>query len=88
MKRKKLGEVLRERGEISNEALARVIAEQHGKVIRLGELLLERGLVMKSDLVRALNEVTRIPYLDCTVVEPTAEALRCIPRPTRPSSGG
>lgn len=81
MKRKKLGEVLRERGEISNEALARVIAEQHGKVIRLGELLLERGLVMKSDLVRALNEVTRIPYLDCTVVEPTAEALRCIPRP-------
>jgi type IV pilus assembly protein PilB len=80
MKRKKLGEVLRERGKISDEALAGAIAEQHGKVIRLGELLLERGLVTKEDLLPALNEVSQNPYLDCTVVEPTAEALRCIPR--------
>lgn len=80
MKHKKLGEVLRERGKISDEALAGAIAEQHGKVIRLGELLLERGLVTKENLLPALNEVTQNPYLDCTVVEPTAEALRCIPR--------
>jgi len=35
MKRKKLGEVLHERGKISTEALVNVIAEQRGKVIRL-----------------------------------------------------
>ena len=65
MKRKKLGELLRERGKISGDALSEAISEQHGKVIRLGELLLERGLVEKSDLLHALHEVTRIPYVDC-----------------------
>jgi type IV pilus assembly protein PilB len=80
MKRKKLGEVLRDRGKLSNEALAGAIAEQHGKVIRLGELLLERGMVAKEDLLPALNEVTNVPYLDCTITEPTAEALKSIPR--------
>ena len=80
MKRKKLGEVLHERGKISSESLAGVIAEQHGKVIRLGELLLERELVDKSDLLTALNDVTGVPYVDCTAVEPTAEALERVPR--------
>jgi len=80
MKRKKLGEVLHERGKISTEDLSKVIADQHGKVIRLGELLLARGLVDKSDLLSALDEVTRVPYLDCTVVAPTADALERIPR--------
>jgi type IV pilus assembly protein PilB len=80
MKRKKLGEVLHERGKISREDLSDVIAEQHGKVIRLGELLLERGLVDKSDLLPALYEVTRVPYVDCTRAKPTEEALERIPR--------
>jgi len=80
MKRKKLGELLRERGKISGDALSEAISEQHGKVIRLGELLLERGLVEKSDLLHALHEVTRIPYVDCSAVKPTEEALERIPR--------
>ena len=80
MKRKRLGEVLHERGKISTADLSNVISEQQGKVIRLGELLLERGLVSKTDLLSALNEVTRVPYLDCTAVEPTAEALERVPR--------
>jgi type IV pilus assembly protein PilB len=80
MTRKKLGEVLHERGKISAELLATVIAEQRGNVIRLGELLLERGLVRKPDLLPALDEVTRTPYLDCTAVTPTREALACVPR--------
>ena len=80
MKRKRLGEVLHERGKISREALSEVIAEQHGKVIRLGELLLERGLVDKFDLLPALYEVSRIPYVDCTTIKPSEEALERIPR--------
>ena len=42
-KRKKLGEVLSERGKISPEDLNSVIADQHGKWVYLGEILLERG---------------------------------------------
>lgn len=80
MKRKKLGELLHERGKISSEILSSAIAEQNGKVIRLGELLLERHLVDKSDLLPALYEVARVPYVDCASVTPTAEALERIPR--------
>ncbi len=79
MKRKKLGEVLRERGKISPEDLLRAIEEQQGKVIHLGELMLERGLVEKNDLVDALAEVSRIPYIDAIAAEVDPEALKLIP---------
>ncbi|MHB8411564.1 MAG: ATPase, T2SS/T4P/T4SS family [Candidatus Acidiferrales bacterium] len=79
MKRKKLGEVLRERGKISPEDLLHAIEEQQGKVIHLGELMLERGLVAKPDLVEALAEVSRIPYIDASLAEVDIEALKLIP---------
>jgi type IV pilus assembly protein PilB len=79
MKRKKLGEVLRERGKISPEDLLRAIEEQQGKVIHLGELMLERGLVAKNDLVEALAEVSRIPYVDVGTAPIDPEALKLIP---------
>ena len=53
MKKKKLGEVLRERGHISAGDLSKIVAEQQGKVMRLGELMLERSLVTKEELASA-----------------------------------
>src|ERR1700685_2150549 len=79
MKKKKRGEVLRERGHISPEDLATAIKEQQGKVTHLGELMLDRGLVAKQDLGDALAEVTRVPYVDCEVVEVDPEILKLIP---------
>ncbi len=80
MKKKKLGEVLYDRGKISSEDLLMMIAEQQGKVIHLGELMLERGLVEKDDLAAALEEVSRVPYLDCGEVVPDPKALKLIQR--------
>jgi type IV pilus assembly protein PilB len=80
VKRKKLGEILRERGKISADNLSKVISEQQGKLVHLGELMLERGLVEKSDLISALEEITHIPYVDCATVEPTPDALAQIPQ--------
>jgi type IV pilus assembly protein PilB len=79
MKKKRLGEVLRERGHISPADLTKVIEEQQGKIIHLGELMLERGAVAKKDLGAALTEVTRIPYVDCDNVEPDPEVLKLLP---------
>ena len=61
MKKKRLGEVLRERGHITPSDLTKVIEEQQGKLIHLGELMLQRGAVAKRDLGAALTEVTRVP---------------------------
>ena len=82
MKKKKLGEVLRDRGKITSEDLLTAVAEQQGKVIHLGELMLERGLVDKDDLAAALEEVSHVPYLDCSAVVPDPEALKLVQRTT------
>jgi type IV pilus assembly protein PilB len=79
-KRKKLGEVLRDRGSISSADLSKALEEPRGKVIHLGELLLERGLVSKPDLVAALAEVTRVPYVDCSTAQVDLAVLKQIPR--------
>src|SRR6202166_1122050 len=80
MKKKKIGEVLQDRGKISPADLQKVIGEQQGKVIHLGELMLERGLVAKEDLGAALEEVSHIPYIDCASTIPNPASLKLIPR--------
>jgi type IV pilus assembly protein PilB len=78
MKKKRLGEILRERNQVSVENLDKAIQDQQGKLVHLGELLLQRGAVSKPDLVSALVEVSRIPYFDCHAVEVDAATLRLI----------
>ncbi len=80
MKRKRLGEILQDRGQISAAELQQLFKEQEGKMVRLGELILERGLVDKPSLVKALEEVSRVPYLDCTTVQCDKSVLQSIPK--------
>jgi len=80
MKKKKLGEVLRDRGEITSEDLFVAIAEQQGKMMHLGELMLERGFVEKEALAAALEEISHIPYVDCSEVVPNPEAMKFVQR--------
>jgi type IV pilus assembly protein PilB len=79
MKRKRLGELLQERGKISAESLQQLFKDQKDKATRLGELILQRGLVEKSALTKALEEVSRVLYMDCTDVTCEALALQAIP---------
>jgi type IV pilus assembly protein PilB len=80
MKKKRLGEVLRERGHISHADLNKAIEDQQGKVIHLGELMLDRGLVSKTELAAALTEITHVPYVDCDNIEIEPEVLSLLPR--------
>jgi len=79
MKRKRLGEILQERGKISAADLHKLFQEQHGTAVRLGELILDRGLVDKASLIEALVEVSRVPYLDCSAIRCEKVALEAIP---------
>jgi type IV pilus assembly protein PilB len=79
MKKRRLGEVLRERGHLSTADLNQVLLEQRGKRVHLGELLLQGGKVAKTDLVSALAEISDVPYLDCMRVQVDPEALKLIP---------
>lgn len=82
MKKKRLGEVLSDRGQISPADLDKAIQDQHGKLVRLGELLLERGLVAKKDLAEALTEITRVSFVDCEKLEIDANLLRLVSHAT------
>jgi len=79
MKKKRLGEVLRDRGLISIADLDKAIEDQQGKVVHLGELMLERGLVSRHDLAGVLTEITRVPYLQCDRLEIDPAALKLVP---------
>ncbi|HEV7968575.1 MAG TPA: ATPase, T2SS/T4P/T4SS family [Candidatus Acidoferrales bacterium] len=79
MKKKRLGEALRERGKISAADLQNMIGEQQGRFIHLGELLLDRGIVSKEDLAEALEEVSHVPYFECGSITPEPEILKLIP---------
>ena len=85
MKKKRLGEVLRERNQVSADDLNKATQDQQGKLV-LGELLLQGGIVSKDHLVSALAEASRIPYVDCASISiddstlclfPAAMASRC-----------
>lgn len=79
MRKKRLGDVLRERGHISAEDLTKALDEQSRKVGLLGEVLLQRGIVSKKDLVAALEEITNIPYVHCLSAQVDPEVLKLIP---------
>ncbi|HEV8525630.1 MAG TPA: ATPase, T2SS/T4P/T4SS family [Terriglobales bacterium] len=80
MRKKKLGEILRERNHLSEAALERALNEQKNKLAMLGEVLLEGGKVSKQDLTLALEEVSRSQYLDLAITPVDPELLRKVPR--------
>ena len=82
MKRKRLGEVLRERKRLTQDQLDSALEEQQKNAGLLGEMLLERGLVTKDDLVSALEEVSRFRYVDPRFATVEKAVLKLIPRAT------
>ena len=79
MKRKRLGEILSERGKISPPDLAKALKEQQIKFLHLGEVLLQKNLVPKEELLSALCEISRVEYADCSKADPPEELLKIIP---------
>ena len=75
MKKKRLGEVLTERGKLSAADLANALQLQKEKSGFLGELLLQMGLVSKADLVSTLAEITGATYCDCSKLQPKSDTL-------------
>jgi len=82
MRKKRLGELLRDRGQVTAEDLSKALDEHHQKLVLLGEVLLQRGYVDRHNLVTALQEVTKVSYVDCRSVQVDPGVLKLIPRAT------
>jgi hypothetical protein len=75
--KKRLGELLVERGLIDAHQLERALAHQHTWGTRLGTALVARGDVSEGALTRVLSESLGIPLVDLArvVVDPRAQKL-------------
>jgi type IV pilus assembly protein PilB len=73
----RLGELLIQKGIITEDELDKLLIKQSKSKKRLGELLVETKALTKSELVQILAAQLEIPYFDLetTIIEPEAIAL-------------
>jgi general secretion pathway protein E len=62
MKTRKLGEILVERGLVSEAELVRLLENERSKGQPLGTLLVQQGLISEEDLLEALSEQLGLPF--------------------------
>ena len=78
MARKKLGQILIERGIIDEDQLNSALAYQRHWGHRLGAALLAKGFVTEGTLCKVLGEELGIPVVDLADLEPDWTALKLV----------
>lgn len=78
-KRKKLGEILKSSGLISDTQLEKALEFQKGEGGLLGEVLIKLGFVGEIDIVQALTAQYGFPYIPVENYELNAEMTKMIP---------
>jgi type IV pilus assembly protein PilB len=79
-KRKPLGQVLLERGLLSEDQLRIALLEQKSRSLPLGKVLVSLGFLSEATLRDVLAENFGHGHIDLTKVVPSADAMRLIPR--------
>jgi type IV pilus assembly protein PilB len=80
MQRKRLGDVLLEKGTLHRDELDRALSLQQQKNARLGEVLLHGLHISKDEIASAIEEVQGVKYAACPPLRIAPEALAMIPR--------
>ncbi|MBT8341549.1 MAG: Flp pilus assembly complex ATPase component TadA [Desulfatitalea sp.] len=75
-KRKPIGELLKEKGLITEAHIQFALQEQKVTKEFLGELFEGLGFVTQNDVVTTLSEQNNVPYLDVDTLIPDAEVLK------------
>ena len=76
---KQLGELLIERGIISDEQLAKALALQKEKGGLIGELLVELGFAKEEDIAQSLTAQYGFPYLPLSNYDINPEIINIVP---------
>ena len=77
--KKRLGDILIERGLLTQEDIDGVAAAYEGGRVRLGEALVESESVSKAELGAALEDLTGLPYVECPPESIRPDILGLIP---------
>ena len=80
MKRKLLGEILRDEGLISEEQLKAGLEKQkREKGLKIGEALVALGAVTEEDVAKAIWQQRKIPYVDLDSYAPDPNVIELVP---------
>ncbi len=77
--KKRLGEILVEKGIITEEILNRALSIQQGSMEKLGDVFLKMGVIKEEDLYSALSDIYNVPYVNLDDVVIDSEIVRLVP---------
>jgi len=77
MPRKKVGDILIDKGLISNDQLNQALKEQKKTGHKIGQILVESGMITEEQLIETISERLKIPKisLDQMVIDPSVVGL-------------
>ncbi len=78
MLNKRLGQILKEQGSVSEFDIQEALNQQKEKGVALGQLLLQNGVVVDEDLQRALATQGGLDYVDLDKAEVPPEVLELV----------
>jgi len=79
VERKPLGQILKEKGYLTEQALNFALLEQKATGEKLGEILIRTGITTDLEIAVALAEQANLPFVDLTLIQPDYQALSLIP---------
>ncbi len=79
MQRKPIGEILKEKGLITEDYIKFALLEQRATGEKLGEVLVRVGMVTDLEIAKALSEQAGLPFLDLETLTPDPKALDSLP---------
>ena len=77
--KKTIGELLKEKGYITEKHINFALKEQKATGERLGEVLTRVGIITDFEIAKVLSEQSGIPFLDIRNINPEIKALMKIP---------
>jgi type IV pilus assembly protein PilB len=77
--RRRLGEILREAGLITDLQLAELLEVQSETSLKLGQVIVQEGLASEADIASALSTQLGIPTIDLRITEVEPVALEAVP---------
>lgn len=79
VKKKRLGEILVEAGEITQNQLEHALNEQKANGKRLGKTFIDLGYLTEEKILRTLEQQLSIPYIELAEADIKQEAVTAIP---------
>ncbi len=79
MEKKRIGDLLKDEGIITDQEIGLALKEQQATRERVGDVLLRLGLVTQTELAQAIAKQSQVDFLELRNYSPQKEALRSLP---------